>query len=207
MFVLRIIQQPAETYKNQISRESREFLHTKSKTRIACWNVRTLSSLSDHGPQLLAAIDTMKKKRIELLALSETRWSGHGIVNIRSTTILYSGPSNGVHGVAIALSPSARCSWEAAGSCYTHTHTHTHAHVHTLTCIKRGQLTPSCEGVGLLEGDLPGYVNVKEVHLAVLGHHLTKAVKSSGRVVYLVTGSLWDGPTNQIHPTVLSNSC
>ena len=105
-------------YKNQKSRESREFLHAKSKTRIACWNVRTLGSLSDQSAQLLATIDTMKKKRIELLALSETRWPGHGIVNIRSTTILYSGPSNGVHGVAIALSPSARYSWEAAGSVF-----------------------------------------------------------------------------------------
>ena len=101
-------------YKNQKSCKSRKFLHVKSKTRIACWNVRTLGSLSDQSAQLLATIDTMKKKKIELLALSETRWSGHGIVNIRSTTILYSGPSNGVHGVAIALSPSARCSWEAA---------------------------------------------------------------------------------------------
>ena len=60
----------------------------------------------------------MKKKRIELLALSETRWSGHGIVNIRSTTILSSGSPVGVHGVAIALSPSARYSWEAAGSVF-----------------------------------------------------------------------------------------
>ena len=81
-------------YKNQKSRKSREFLHAKSKTRIACWNVRTRGSLSDQSAQLLATIDTMKK-RIELLALSKTRWSGHGIVNIHSTTILYSGPSNG----------------------------------------------------------------------------------------------------------------
>ena len=64
-------------YKNQKSRESREFLHAKSKTRIACWNVRTLGSLSDQSAQLLATIDTMKKKRIELLALSETRWPGY----------------------------------------------------------------------------------------------------------------------------------
>ena len=105
-------------YKNQKFRKSREFLHAMSKTRIACWNVRTLGSLSDQSAQLQATIDTMKKKKIELLALSETRWSGHGIVNIRSTTILYSGPSNGIHGVAIALSPSARCSWEAAGSVF-----------------------------------------------------------------------------------------
>ena len=74
--------------------------------RIACWNVHTLGSLSDQSAQLLATIDTMKKKRIELLALSETRWSGHGIVDNRSTTILYSGSPVGVHGVAIALSPS-----------------------------------------------------------------------------------------------------
>ena len=73
---------------------------------------------SDQNAQLLATIDTMKKKSIELLALSETRWSGHSIVNICSTTILYSCPSNGVHGVAIGLSPSARYSWKAAGSVF-----------------------------------------------------------------------------------------
>ena len=52
----------------------------------------------------------MKKKRIELLALSEMRWSGHGIMNILSTTIIYSGLTIGVNGVAITLSPSARYS-------------------------------------------------------------------------------------------------
>ena len=105
-------------YKKQKSRESRVFLHAKSKTRIACWNVSTLCSLSDQSPQLLATIDRMKKKRTELLAFSESRWSGHGIVNIFSTTILYSCLSNGVHGVAIALNPSARYSWETAGSVF-----------------------------------------------------------------------------------------
>ena len=63
-------------YNNHKFRKSCEFLHAKSKTRIACWNVHTLGSLSDQSAQLLATIDTMKKKRIELLALSETRWSG-----------------------------------------------------------------------------------------------------------------------------------
>ena len=60
----------------------------------------------------------MKKKKIDLLALSETRWSGHWISQIHSTTILHCGSSNGHHGVAIALSPSARSSWEAAGSVF-----------------------------------------------------------------------------------------
>ena len=39
-------------------------------------------------------------------------------MNIRSSTILYTGHSNGVHGVAIALSPSACYSWEAAGTVF-----------------------------------------------------------------------------------------
>ena len=52
------------TYKNQKFRKSREFLHAQSKTRIACWNVRTLASLSNQSAPLLATIDTMKKKRM-----------------------------------------------------------------------------------------------------------------------------------------------
>ena len=98
--------------------KSRECIHAKSKTRIACWNVRTLGSLSDQSVPLQSTINTMKKKKIDLLALSETRWSGHGISQICSTTILHCGSSNGHHGVAITLSPSARSSWEAAGGVF-----------------------------------------------------------------------------------------
>ena len=101
-------------YKNQ---KSCEFIHANSKTRIACWIVRTLGSLSDRSTHLLASIDIINKK-IELLALSKTCWAGHGIIKIRSTTILHCGSCNGVHDVAIALSHSARSSWEAAGSVF-----------------------------------------------------------------------------------------
>lgn len=59
--------------------KSHEFLQAKSKIRNAWWNVRTLGSLSVQSAQLLATIDTVNKKKIALLALSETRWSGHGI--------------------------------------------------------------------------------------------------------------------------------
>ena len=95
------------------------FLHAKLKTRIACWNVRTLGTLGDQSAQLLAAIKTMKEKNIELLALSESHWTGCGITRICSTIILHSGsPSNYVCGVAIALSPHTCSSWEAAGSVF-----------------------------------------------------------------------------------------
>ncbi|MDA8003247.1 MAG: endonuclease/exonuclease/phosphatase family protein, partial [Alphaproteobacteria bacterium] len=64
--------------------------------------------------------ETMIDKNIDLLALSESRWQGHGITQIQSCTILHSGSdSSHTSGVAIALSPHARSSWEAAGRVFT----------------------------------------------------------------------------------------
>ena len=55
----------------------------------------------------------MKEKNIELMALSESRWTGQGVSKIRSYTILHSGTeSQHTHGVAFILSP--RASWEKA---------------------------------------------------------------------------------------------
>ena len=94
-------------------------IHAKTRTRIACWNVRTLGSLSDQSAQLLAAIRTMNEKCIELLALSETLWTGHAVTKIRSTAIIHSGSSSSrIHGVAIALSLCACFAWETAGSVF-----------------------------------------------------------------------------------------
>ena len=55
---------------------------------------------------------TVEEKKIELLALSEVRWPGHGTVQINERMILYSGPSaqeKGSHrrGVAVVLSEKA----------------------------------------------------------------------------------------------------
>ena len=62
--------------------------------------------LSNQSVYLHNVIKTMKSKKIELLALSESRWPGHGISKIHSITILHSGTSlNHIHGVTIALSP------------------------------------------------------------------------------------------------------
>ena len=95
--------------------------HAKSKTRIGCWNVRSLGSLSGQSNWLSACLTTMKEKRIDLLALSESHWPGQGVSRIRSTTILHSGTSSAhIHGVAIALNP-AWSSWEAAGSIFVPT--------------------------------------------------------------------------------------
>ena len=64
-------------------------------------------------------IKTMKEKNIEHLALSQSYWTGCGIIKIHFTTFVHSeSPSNHVCGIAIALIPHACSSWEAAGSVF-----------------------------------------------------------------------------------------
>jgi hypothetical protein len=59
----------------------------------------------------------MRETKIEVLALSESRWPGQGMTKIDSCTIFHSGSaSSHVHGVGIVLSQRAYGSWEAAGS-------------------------------------------------------------------------------------------
>ena len=52
--------------------KSRAFLHAKSKTRLACWNVQ--SAISALSLKLQHIIETMTVKNIDLLALSESCW-------------------------------------------------------------------------------------------------------------------------------------
>ena len=67
--------------------KSRKFLHSKSKTRLACWNVRSPGVLNAQGLKLQHVIQTMiEKKNTDFLALSESHWQGHGITNIQSCT-------------------------------------------------------------------------------------------------------------------------
>ena len=61
----------------------------------------------------------MEEKKIELMALSETRWTGQGVERIKNKTFIYSGADKDRnYGVAIALSNQARRSWEEAGSVF-----------------------------------------------------------------------------------------
>lgn len=64
---------------------------------------------------------TMEEKGIDMLALSEVRWPGHGITELCGSTISYSGLP--VHqgfscrrGAAVVLSMNATSAWKAAGS-------------------------------------------------------------------------------------------
>ena len=63
----------------------------KFRTRIVCWNVCSLGSLSDQNAQLRSIFDTMKSRNIDLLILSLSCWPASGATNICDTTILHSG--------------------------------------------------------------------------------------------------------------------
>ena len=72
-----------------ISSQSCGFVHAKSRTRIGCWKVRSVVFLSDQSDKLRSVIDTMKLKKIDLLALSESHWRSNGVAFVCGTTILY----------------------------------------------------------------------------------------------------------------------
>ena len=76
-------------------RKNASLFHAKVKTRIACWNVRTLGRLSEQSEKLLGLVQTMEEKKIELMALSETRWTGQGVERIKNKTFIYSGCRQG----------------------------------------------------------------------------------------------------------------
>ena len=97
-----------------------------------CVRAYTLGTLGDRSTQLLATIKAMKEKIIELLPLSESRWTGCGITKIRSTTTVHFGsPSYHVCGIAIVLGPHAHSSLEAANSGFHPIYEHI---IHT--CLK-----------------------------------------------------------------------
>ena len=63
----------------------------------------------------------MSEKDIHLLALSEVRWPGHGVLHFGNHVILYSGSDTDVsdychRGVAVILSEKAVPAWKSAGS-------------------------------------------------------------------------------------------
>ena len=100
---------------------NQSFVPLKASTRIGCWNVRRLGNLSKQNSRLRDVLCTMEEKKIELLALSDVRCPGHGIVEINGQLSLYSGlpaqqPSNRRKEVAVVLSEKSVVAWRAAGA-------------------------------------------------------------------------------------------
>lgn len=81
----------------------------KLRTRIGQWNIRTMID-----PGTLNTVESeMKRYKLEILGLSETRWNGYGEFKTQNgNTLIYSGfpdeNSARRHGVGILLSPNSR---------------------------------------------------------------------------------------------------
>lgn len=81
----------------------------KQRTRIGCWNVRTMTR-----PEALPQVaKVMRDYNIQILGLSETRWNGFGEQFADcGTTLLYSGKedegASKEYGVGLLLSRSAK---------------------------------------------------------------------------------------------------
>ncbi|XP_021995940.1 craniofacial development protein 2-like [Helianthus annuus] len=66
--------------------------------RVASWNVGTLSS------KLLEVIDALKRRRVQIACLQETRWKGHRAEERNGYKLLYSGSDGAKNGVGFLVS-------------------------------------------------------------------------------------------------------
>ena len=95
-----------ESRKEAIDRKV-EVMNAKCKTRIGFWNVRTMYE----GGKLNQITAEMRRYNLQILGISESRWTGQGrVVTNTGETVLYSGRDDGHHseGVAIILKKRSR---------------------------------------------------------------------------------------------------
>ena len=117
-------QKPHVSMGKRVSGHTGDTLLTpKFSIRFGCWNVRSLGNPTRQNGRLRDVLRTMKEKSVEVLALSEVRWPGHGVSQLEGTIIAHSGMSDRdshqrSRGVAVLLSERATSAWRSAGSVF-----------------------------------------------------------------------------------------
>ncbi|KAK2164794.1 hypothetical protein NP493_1394g01002 [Ridgeia piscesae] len=93
---------PAESLHQEGRCATNSLLGPKTKISIGTWNVRTMNEAS----KLAQVIREMKRYRLDILGVSECRWTGSGRqVSHDGSTILYSGHEDThIRGVALVIS-------------------------------------------------------------------------------------------------------
>jgi Reverse transcriptase (RNA-dependent DNA polymerase)/Endonuclease/Exonuclease/phosphatase family len=76
-----------------------QILTTKAKTRIGCWNVRTLYETG----RMAQVVAEMKRYKLQILGMSEMRWTESGITTSEGIRIYHSGGNRHERGVGIAI--------------------------------------------------------------------------------------------------------
>ena len=79
-------------------------LTAKNRTNIGTWNVRTLYETG----KLAQLIKEMQKYNIEILGISEMRWTGNGTMQSDGCQVLYSGGEKHEKGVGLILSERSK---------------------------------------------------------------------------------------------------
>ena len=78
--------------------------NAKNDTKIGTWNVRTLYQTGKLGQVL----KEMRRYKLEILGISELRWTGQGRIKSENVTILFSGhATQHAHGVGMLLDQKA----------------------------------------------------------------------------------------------------
>ena len=88
-----------------------QLLTAKSNTQIGTWNVRTLYSTG----KLAQVINEMKRYQLDILGVSEMRWTESGKTDLDGMTVYYSGGTKHERGVGIILNKAmsgAVIAWE-----------------------------------------------------------------------------------------------
>ena len=58
---------------------------------IGFWKVKSLSKPTEFNIKLLNVIETMKMKRMSVMALDEVQWVGSGVLDVDDAVVVYSG--------------------------------------------------------------------------------------------------------------------
>src|SRR5688572_14343598 len=85
--------------RKEATTQKTQILTTKAKTRIGCWNVRTMYATG----RLAQVLAEMRKYKLEILGLSEIRWTGSGIITSEGMNIYHSGGTRHKRRVGIAI--------------------------------------------------------------------------------------------------------
>jgi len=98
------IREEARAWKSQL-------LTAKARTKIGTWNVRTLYSTG----KLAQVLNEMKRYHVDIMGVSEMRWTGSGKMDSDGFSIYYSGGNKHERGVGIILTTEmarAVMTWE-----------------------------------------------------------------------------------------------
>ena len=83
---------------------------------IGCWKVNSLSKPTEFNIKLLNVIETMKMKRMSVMALDEVQWVGSGVLDVDDAVVVYSGmdvkQSGNQRGTGVILRNEFKEAWK-----------------------------------------------------------------------------------------------